>query len=84
MKSIVQVIHFVLFITHVPVISRRPEGGKPSLLATSKQAQEDTPKDPNHAAEHGTRLEGYEREADDGDCRPQFLSGKDQRERVLH
>ena len=84
MKSIVQVIYFIPFITHIPIISRRAGEGKPSLLATSKQAQEDAPEDPNHAAEHGTRLEGHEREADDGDCRPQFLSGKDQRERVLH
>jgi hypothetical protein len=52
-------------------------------LLVSLQTQEDTPTNTDDAAEDRTVFEGNKGKADDGDKRPELLTGKQKREEVL-
>jgi hypothetical protein len=53
------------------------------LLVVGHQTQEDTPANTNDAAENGTVFKGNKGEADDGDKRPELLTGEQKWEEVL-
>ena len=52
-------------------------------LLVSLQTQEDTPTNTDDTTEDCTVFEGNKGEADDGDKRPELLTGKQKREEVL-